>query len=259
VSQIVVFPFSKIGTASAGVGAAGVGSVRILRFTSFLAAALVSTLVFADDDARAARMVAELGLVEAAAPIRESPGWKKPRRVIVREATPQRLAWLQEAAPGVDLVPVWTPAEAVARARDADAVIGYCSAEILEAGANIRWIQWYFAGIEGCLAALGDRAHTLLITNMQKVAAPVMAEHVTAMMLAFARGLHTYVQAQSRGEWRPDLVPPELAARPDAVRGGTRRYRHGSRAARERSRDARYRNQGLRSTGATVREPSGKP
>jgi phosphoglycerate dehydrogenase-like enzyme len=156
-------------------------------------------------------MVAELGLVEAPAPIRESANWRKPRRVIVREASPGRLAWLREVAPGVELVSAATPAEAAALAGNADAVIGYCNAEILDAGTKIRWIQWYFAGIEGCLAAIGDRSRAILITNMQKVAGPVMAEHVTAMMLSFARGLHKYVQAQSRGEWRPDLVPAEQA------------------------------------------------
>ncbi len=46
---------------------------------------------------------------------------------------------------------------------------------------------------------------------MQKVAGPVMAEHVTAMILAFARGLHVYVKAQSQGVWQPDLVTPEQA------------------------------------------------
>ncbi len=175
------------------------------------AAAAAAPHVPADDNARAARMVAELGLIEAPAPIREAPQWRKPRRVIVREATPDRLAWLRQVAPGVELVTASSPAQAAALAKDADAVIGYCSAEILDAGGDIRWIQWYFAGIEGCLASLGDRSGRILITNMQKVAGPVMAEHVMAMTLAFARGLHTYVKAQNQGEWRPDLVPPEQA------------------------------------------------
>jgi phosphoglycerate dehydrogenase-like enzyme len=38
-----------------------------------------------------------------------------------------------------------------------------------------------------------------------------MAEHVMAMALAFARGLHMYVLAQSRGAWQPKLVGPEHA------------------------------------------------
>lgn len=154
-------------------------------------------------------MVGDLGLIEAPAPVRDSPRWRKPQRVIVREATPERLAWLREVAPGVELVPAATPAEAAALAKDADAVIGYCSAEILDAGKDIRWIQWYFAGVESCLAAA--RGRDLVITNMQKVAGPVMAEHVTALILAFARGLHVYVKAQSLGEWRPDLVTAEQA------------------------------------------------
>jgi phosphoglycerate dehydrogenase-like enzyme len=166
---------------------------------------------FGADDARTAGMIAELGLIEAPTPIREAPHWKKPVRVVVREANAERLAWLQEVAPGVELVSAANPAEAATLARDADAVLGYCSAEILDAGRNIRWIQFWFAGVESCVAVPAVRHGSVLLTNMQKVAGPVMAEHVMAMALAFARGLHTYVLAQSRGEWQPKLVGPEHA------------------------------------------------
>lgn len=165
----------------------------------------------AADAAATQRMIAELGLIEAAEPVRASPGWRKPRRIVVREATPERLEWLAQVAPGVELVPAASPQEAAARATDADAVIGYCTTEILDAGKSIRWIQWYFAGVEPCLALPAVRRGDVLLTNMQKVAAPVMAEHVMAMTLAFARGLHTYVHAQGRGEWKPELVQPEQA------------------------------------------------
>lgn len=159
----------------------------------------------AEDDATA-RMIADLGLIEAAQPIRESAQWKKPERIVVREATAERLTWLQQVTPGVELVSAGSPSEATSLAGDADAVLGYCSAEILAAGKQIRWIQVYFAGVESCVALPAMRTGNVLLTNMQKVAGPVMAEHVMAMAFSFARGLHSYALAQSRGEWQPDLV-----------------------------------------------------
>lgn len=169
-----------------------------------LAAALFCGGAAAEDDATA-RMIKELGLIEASQPVRESAQWKKPERIVVREASPERIEWLKQVAPGVQFTSVKSPAEAATQAGDADVVLGYCSPEILAAGQQIRWIQVYFAGVEGCLAVPGMRERAVLLTNMQKVAGPVMAEHVIAMMLSFARGLNVYRDAQSKSEWNPAL------------------------------------------------------
>lgn len=158
----------------------------------------------AEDDATA-RMIKELGLIEAAQPVRESAQWKKPARIVVREATPERIEWLKQVAPNVEFVSVSSPADAARNAHDADAVLGYCSPELLAAGQQIRWIQVYFAGVEGCLGVPAMRERSILLTNMQKVAGPVMAEHVIAMTLSFARGLNVYRDAQNKHEWNPAL------------------------------------------------------
>ncbi len=154
--------------------------------------------------ARTARMIADLGLLEAPRPVRESPGWTKPRRIVVRDATPERLQWLQGAAPGVELVPAATAADVPRVVGDADAVLGSCSAPIFEAGKSVRWIQVYNAGVEACVAALGLRERGILLTNMQKIAGPVMAEHVMAMVLSFARRMPQFAEAQRAGVWRAD-------------------------------------------------------
>lgn len=176
-----------------------------------VAVVLLACAANASDAERTAQMISELGLIEAPRPVRESRGWRKPERIVVGDVTAARLAWLREVAPGVELVPAASSGEAAALAKHADAVLGYCTSEIIDAGKHIRWIQWYFADVESCVAVPGIRSRGVLLTNMQKVAGPVMAEHVIAMTLAFARGLHTYVQAQTRGEWNPALVGSERA------------------------------------------------
>ena len=59
-------------------------------------------------------LVQRLGLEEGATPVRELPGWRKPRKVLVWNAQPARVAELQAAAPGVELLLAKDATEAVA-------------------------------------------------------------------------------------------------------------------------------------------------
>jgi len=161
----------------------------------------------ADETAETARLIAELGLPESATAVSERPGWAAPRKVVIPAADAARLAWMQEAAPGVALLPARDRAEAARLAADADAVIGFCTPEVLASGSRIRWIQVLSAGVERCVGIPGFAERRIVLTNMQKIAGPVMSEHVIAFMLALTRGLATYVPLQARGEWQDDAVP----------------------------------------------------
>jgi len=151
-------------------------------------------------------LVKRYGLEESKAPVRERAGWAPPRKVLVWNRTPQLLSTLQSAAPGVDLIPAANQAEAVRLAAEADAVIGFCSEEVLAAGPRIRWVQVFWAGVEDCVSVPALRERAVLLTNMQRVAGPVMAEHVVAMMLAFARGLQFFIPERAAGRWTDE--PP---------------------------------------------------
>jgi phosphoglycerate dehydrogenase-like enzyme len=177
------------------------------RLSALLLAGLCTAPAWAGDEAETARLIAELGLQESATPLSGRPGWHAPRRIVLPAAAAGRLEWLQEAAPGVTLLLAKDRNEAAALARDADAVIGYCTPEVLESGARLRWIQLLSAGVERCLGIPGFAGRGIALTNMQKVAGPVMAEHVIAFMLALTRGFAAYVPLQARGEWRDDAVP----------------------------------------------------
>jgi len=152
-----------------------------------------------------APLIERLGLEESAVPARELPGWRRPQKILVMNVVPEALPQLRAAAPGVELLLATDAAEAVALAREADAVLGLCSPEVLAAGPGIRWIQAYSAGVERCVAVPELRERRILLTNMQRVAGPVMAEHVLAMMLAWARGLHFYVPERAAGRWTREL------------------------------------------------------
>ena len=163
-----------------------------------------------DDNTRAAQLVQALGLREAETPISQSAQWRKPTRILVVGVPPDRLAWLQAVAPGVELVTAGSAQEELTEAARADAVVGSCAGDLIRAGANIRWVQTYNAGVERCLTSPVFVERGILLTNMQRVAGPAMAEHVLAMMLSFARSLPAYHDAQRRSRWdrTPDGAAP---------------------------------------------------
>jgi len=158
---------------------------------------------------RVAELVRRLGLEESATPVRERPGWSMPRKVLVWNVLPGALPQLQAAAPGVELLLAKDAAEAVRLAPEADAVLGVCTPELLAAGQRIRWIQSYSAGVERCVAIPALRERNVLLTNMQRVAGPVMAEHVLALMLSYSRGLNFYIPEQQAARWTRELPPPQ--------------------------------------------------
>jgi phosphoglycerate dehydrogenase-like enzyme len=171
-------------------------------------AAPVPWLAYADTPAPGAEtqaLVARLGLEESATPVRELKGWARPKAVLVANASPEQLRSLQLVAPGVRLLAASSAEEAARLASDVEAVLGFCTPAVLEAGRRIRWVQVFNAGVERCVAIPELRQRDILLTNMQRIAGPVMAEHVLAMMFAFARGLDFYIPERLQRRWTREL------------------------------------------------------
>jgi phosphoglycerate dehydrogenase-like enzyme len=166
--------------------------------------------VLAEDSlaVEASPVVERLGLKEAAVALRESGDWTAPTKIVVR-ADAERIAWLQPAAPGVELVSATTLEQAIEAVSGAQGLIGFCSGEILAAGTGLRWVQLPYAGAESCVSLPVLRERDILVTNAQRVYGPEIAEHVLAMILALTRGLNRYIPAQQDGLWDRDLVPED--------------------------------------------------
>jgi len=163
--------------------------------------AVVGKSPAADD---ATDLISNYDLEVAAKPVRERPDWEKPDRVVVAYVDEKRLAWLQQAVPDVELVGVSSHEQALQEVKQADGLVGLCNSELLQAVDNLRWIQLYSAGVEYCveLPEIEGSPTPPLITNMQHIASPVIAEHVIAMMLALQRNLETFIRAEETGKWR---------------------------------------------------------
>jgi phosphoglycerate dehydrogenase-like enzyme len=158
---------------------------------------------------KAAGVIEHYGLEQSTTPVGERPGWRKPQRILVGSFISGIAEALQPAAPGVEFV-VAKPGEIAEQAAGVDAVIGFCTPELLAAGKNIRWIQLVTAGVESCVAIPAVRERDILVTNMQRIGGPIIAEHVMGMVLALTRGIDVYVPAQARGEWRRATPPGRM-------------------------------------------------
>jgi phosphoglycerate dehydrogenase-like enzyme len=143
--------------------------------------------------------LAGVGLHPGTQPLRERPGWHTPHLVLYAPYMKDSLPLMRQAAPSLKFLEV-----SQASSRDvaaADATVGVCSADVLEKATHLEWIQWMGAGVETCVREPLLRERHLVLTNMKATAAPSMAEHVIALMMALSRHLPDYLRAQAQAQW----------------------------------------------------------
>jgi phosphoglycerate dehydrogenase-like enzyme len=141
--------------------------------------------------------------------VRERPGWRRPRIVLIEKQVQHLLPTLEQAAPGVKLIEVSSATASQIAA--ADATIGVCSPEVLEKATHLQWIQWTAAGVERCVQQPLMHEHHVLVTNVQRTTGPSMAEHVLGMMLALSRHFDYFFRQQQEAHWAREDTTPQLA------------------------------------------------
>jgi len=147
------------------------------------------------------RLVEQTGIEVGETASRDMPRWREPRKIIVRGSVGP-YEQVASKAPELELVSVGSEAEAIRHADGADAIIGFCSPRVAAAASTIQWMQITGAGAERCMGTEQIRSGQILLTNMQKMSSPVIAEHVTAMVLGLARGLGPYSKTMRSGTWQ---------------------------------------------------------
>ena len=154
-----------------------------------------------------AELINRFELREAPSPVRERPGWMPPVRIVTIGG--EGLAgFLRTIAPNAEVIGVRggrnfpAIAEVIA---GADVLVGLCSPEIIEKGVDLKWIQLSNAGAETCTSIPEVAERGILVTNLQRILGPQIADHAIAMMLALARGLPRYGAEQAAGGWSDGL------------------------------------------------------
>lgn len=200
----------------------------LLAATSWIAVAADAKDAPVAPDPKVVALIQEFGLTEGPTALRDLPGWKPPKTLLMISQNPlggtsQRLRdALQAAAPGLEVVMVASMDEFIAKAKHVDAIAGgddvVCDERVLAAAKKLRWAAVYSAGVEACLGKKGVDRPGLTVTNMRAVAGPVMAEHTIGLMFALSRSLQVSIGRQATGEgWSRNFA----GAQPQALGGKT--------------------------------------
>lgn len=163
-------------------------------------------------------LVQVFDLRESDVPVRELPGWAPPERVVVVvpeewDRREERMAFLQEVAPGVELIPVRNRGDAVDRGvlADAQAVIGLgCGASTVAViGPEVHWIQSGSVGVAGCFTSGTPQGETnrilrdrnIVTTSMRSMTARAIAQHSLTLMLSAIGGMDIHNERQANHVW----------------------------------------------------------
>ena len=182
--------------------AAPAGAALLLSLAAVSARAQTPTAACDSYCVAAAALVERFELRESAAPVRERPGWAPPKKIVVADVATAEV--LRGLAPGVSVVGVAGlrnfagMAEVVA---GADVLVGLCTPEIVARGKDLKLIQLLNAGADSCTTIPEVAQRGILVTNLQRIQGPHMAEHAMAMLLGLARALPQYGVEQAGGAW----------------------------------------------------------
>lgn len=163
------------------------------------------------------KLVEQSGISTGSVATRELPRRSTPSKIVVRDRE-GTAAELSMRHPNVKVVPVGSVREAMQHMQGADALLGFCTPDLVAAGTDLVWVQIYSAGAERCFAADRIKDRDVLLTNMQKMDAPVIAEHVIAMVMSLARGLPAFAKSMPAGQW---LDASPIAGEMDSIAGKT--------------------------------------
>ncbi|GIX03826.1 MAG: putative NAD-binding protein (D-isomer specific 2-hydroxyacid dehydrogenase?) [Planctomycetaceae bacterium] len=92
--------------------------------------------------------------------------------------------------------------EALRAIPQAEGFYGKLTPSILSAAQKLQWVQSPTASLEHYLFPELIQ-HPCILTNMRGLFSDVVADHVLAMILCFARRLHIYIRQQTQHRWAP--------------------------------------------------------
>jgi len=145
-------------------------------------------------------LVKQSRITEGDVAVRELSRWNGASKILVWDIGID-ISGLANSAPDVEFILVDSVADAMQHASSVDAIIGTCASELFDAAEKLVWVQITWAGAERCLAVDAVADGTVVMSNMQKMSSPVIAEHAIAMMMALSRNLPQFVNLMDAGDW----------------------------------------------------------
>ena len=175
----------------------------------------------AQPDPETQTLIEQLRLDEADQPVRESPGWKRPEKVVVMIPSArwgvrdELLKSLERVSDGIEIVTVTGQefsGEKVAILEQAEVILGVCSPQLIRTAKNLHWLQHFGTGVDRCLMSPEAQEADFILTNSQHTAGPPIAEHVIAMLMMLTRNLQYFHHLQQEQIWQrpPDTPSPMI-------------------------------------------------
>ena len=165
-----------------------------------LATALAFTCT-ATAQSNLAELIEQTGIEPGDTPMRDMPGWREPQKIVYTSSV-LPLDEVRALLPGVEVI----YGSSAANAKDADAIIGSCSSTLVDAAERAIWVQVTSAGVDRCVAVGRIASGAAVLTNMQKMSSPAIAEHVIALSLSLARKIPEFAKQMETGEWYRDAA-----------------------------------------------------
>lgn len=111
-----------------------------------------------------------------------------PIKVLCSEKfAPEEVEKIRSAGKNIELIMLQGRSELKEQAAGAEVILGVVDRETILNAKNLKWVQTWAAGVESLPRELME--HSCVLTNMQRVFAPVIAESAIGLMLSLARGL----------------------------------------------------------------------
>lgn len=145
-------------------------------------------------------LLRQSAVVEGDIAIRDMPGWSAARKIVVRDLA-LNIDDVISGFDNVEFVLVASRQAALEQMHDADALVGFCDAELIAAAKRLVWVQIFAAGAERCVPIGPIAKGAVVLTNMQKMSSPVIAEHAIAMMWSLSRNLPQFGRVMESGRW----------------------------------------------------------
>jgi len=101
---------------------------------------------------------------------------------------------------GFETVEAGSEEEVIGQIKGAQALYGRITPKILKAGRKLKWVQASSAGLDRFFFS-ELRDSDITVTNMRGIFSDVIADHVFAFILSFARNLHFFIRKQLEGKW----------------------------------------------------------
>ena len=175
----------------------------------------------AEPDPATRALIEQLRLDEAEQPVRESPGWKRPEKIVVmmpnsfNNMREELLESFEKVSDGIDIVTVsgseFTGEEGIVL-EAAEVIIGFCSPQLIKTAKKLHWLQHFGTGVDRCLLSPAAQDADFILTNAQHTAGPPIAEHVIAMLMMLTRNLQYFHHMQQQQNWQrpPDTPSPMI-------------------------------------------------